>query len=246
MFPEPEFSRAALPSTRATEMSPDPVLQSRSTALPMVMSPDPLTVLERPVSALIEMSAEPVLITNASPSGTASRSWGLMFPKNCCGTLIRSQSWSWRICTCSRNLSSTASIQDSTRSGSVPAATVIDPLPRLSMTMCRTPSKTDLAMLIAPIPCSSHPTLNAATGPPILTPRLSRAFTKYLTGPERTLRARDDVRSEGVSWDDHGMQRGSRNWGMRRLRPVRSWAASVGQGIHDRADQPRIGGDPVS
>ena len=32
--PEPELSRAPLPSTRATEMLPDPVLQSRSTALP--------------------------------------------------------------------------------------------------------------------------------------------------------------------------------------------------------------------
>ena len=56
-------------------MSPEPVLQSRSTALPTVMSPEPLMILERPMSALIEMSAEPVLITNVSPSGTPRRRW---------------------------------------------------------------------------------------------------------------------------------------------------------------------------
>src|SRR4029453_2481352 len=71
--PEPEPSLARLPLTRATEMSPDPVLQSRSTALPTVMSPEPLMILERPMSALIEISAEPVLITNVSQSGTPRR-----------------------------------------------------------------------------------------------------------------------------------------------------------------------------
>ena len=60
--PEPELSRLPLPATRATEMSPEPVLQSRSVALPTVMSPEPLTILERPMSALITTSAEPVLI----------------------------------------------------------------------------------------------------------------------------------------------------------------------------------------
>src|SRR6185436_2473989 len=39
--PEPELSLAPLPSTRATEMFPEPVLQSRSAALSRVMSPEP-------------------------------------------------------------------------------------------------------------------------------------------------------------------------------------------------------------
>src|SRR4029453_10362867 len=61
--PEPEFSRAARPSTRATDMSPDPLLQSRSTAVPMLMSPEPLTILDGPISALMDTLADPVLIT---------------------------------------------------------------------------------------------------------------------------------------------------------------------------------------
>src|SRR6478736_2026421 len=40
--PEPELTLAARPATRATEMSPDPVEHSRSTASPTWTSPDPL------------------------------------------------------------------------------------------------------------------------------------------------------------------------------------------------------------
>src|SRR6188508_2693471 len=90
--PEPEPSLAPLPSTRATERSPEPVLQSRSTALPIVISPEPLMILEWPMLALIEMSAEPVLITYVRPSGTPRRRWALVYLRNCCGKLIRSQS----------------------------------------------------------------------------------------------------------------------------------------------------------
>src|SRR3954447_6880957 len=90
--PEPEFNRANLPSTRATEISPDPVLHSRSTALPIVTSPEPLTILEGPMWALIEMPADPVLITYVSPSGTPRRRCALLDRRNCCGKLIRSQS----------------------------------------------------------------------------------------------------------------------------------------------------------
>src|SRR6476659_3056489 len=60
--PEPVRTRLPLPSIRATEILPEPALQSRSVALPRVMSPEPLTILARPISALIEISAEPVLI----------------------------------------------------------------------------------------------------------------------------------------------------------------------------------------
>ena len=60
--PEPELTEAERPSTWATDTPPDPVEHSRSTARPTLMSPDPLTILERPMSALIEMSAEPALI----------------------------------------------------------------------------------------------------------------------------------------------------------------------------------------
>src|SRR5215203_5610928 len=90
--PDPEPSLAPVPSTLATEMLPDPVLQSRSTALPIVISPEPLMIFERPISALIEMSAAPVLITYVKPSGTARRKWVLVYLRNCCGKLIRSQS----------------------------------------------------------------------------------------------------------------------------------------------------------
>src|SRR5512133_3398798 len=94
--PDPEPSRAPLPATRATEMFPDPVLQSRSAALPMVTSPEPLTILERPTSALTEMSADPVLITYCSPCGTPRRKWAFVYRRNCCGKLIRSQRCSRR------------------------------------------------------------------------------------------------------------------------------------------------------
>ena len=60
--PEPELGRRHCRQPEATEMLPDPVPQSRSAALPTVMSPEPLMILERPMSALIEMSADPVLI----------------------------------------------------------------------------------------------------------------------------------------------------------------------------------------
>ena len=87
--PEPEAIRAARPSTRATEMSPDPVEQSRSAAFPIVMSPEPLTIFDRPMSAVIEMSAEPALITNVRPAGTASRRWAEVLRNNWVGKLNR-------------------------------------------------------------------------------------------------------------------------------------------------------------
>ena len=60
-LPEPEHSRGAVhPCNRDVARAGD---APRSGARPTLMSPEPLTILERPMSALIEMSADPALIT---------------------------------------------------------------------------------------------------------------------------------------------------------------------------------------
>ena len=88
--PEPDAIRAERPSTRDTEMSPEPVEQSRSVAFPIVMSPEPLTIFDRPMSAVIEMSADPALITNVRPAGTVRRRSAEVLRNNWVGKLNRS------------------------------------------------------------------------------------------------------------------------------------------------------------
>src|SRR5688572_26342189 len=48
--PEPELTRPPVPSIRTTDTSPEPVEQSRSTARANAMLPEPLMILERPMS----------------------------------------------------------------------------------------------------------------------------------------------------------------------------------------------------
>src|SRR5918997_5692200 len=77
MSPEPDTSRVAEPPTSLADRSPEPVVDSRSRARPMLMAPDPLLILARPMSALTETSADPTFITYSRPGGTPSRRWAL-------------------------------------------------------------------------------------------------------------------------------------------------------------------------
>ena len=105
MSPDPDDRRASDPLSSATDTSPEPVEATRSRARPTLMSPDPLTIRDRPMSALTEMSADPTLITYSRSGGTPSRRWALVLRKVLGGKLIRRASRSWRTCTALRNSS---------------------------------------------------------------------------------------------------------------------------------------------
>src|ERR671917_277691 len=152
MSPEPETSRVPEPSPSPADTSPDPVVDSRSRARPTLMAPDPELILDRPISALTDTSAEPTLITYSRPGGTPSRRCALVLRKVRGGKLIRNQSRSCRTCTAFRYSSCPALIEHSTSSGCTPGSTVTVPLPRLSSTTWRTPSCVELRKVIAPSP----------------------------------------------------------------------------------------------
>src|SRR3712207_7673607 len=73
--PDPDSSRAPDPATEPTVMLPAPVEQSRPVVRPTLISPEPLAILERPMSGSTDTTDEPVLITYSRQGGAPSRRW---------------------------------------------------------------------------------------------------------------------------------------------------------------------------
>src|SRR5918998_588773 len=181
MSPDPDASRVPDPPTSPADTSPEPVVVSRSRVRPTLIEPDPLLILDRPMSALTDTSADPTLITYSRSGGTPSRRWALVLRKVRTGKLIRSQSRSCRTWTALRNSSCPALIEHSTRCGCTPGSTVTVPLPRLSSTMWRTPSWVELRKVIAPSPVRGRVGAGALPDPCPPSPRTVH--------PDRTGRA---------------------------------------------------------